>query len=52
MKDLLLYLLPIVILTVGGFAMMLVDAFQQEEGGLSVPTAMLHFAAAAAALAL
>lgn len=52
MKDLLLYLLPIVILTVGGFAMMLVDAFQQEEGGLSVPTSMLHFAAAAAALAL
>jgi NADH-quinone oxidoreductase subunit N len=52
MKDLLLYLLPIVILTVGGFTMMLVDAFQKEEGGLSVPTAMLHFAAAAAALAL
>jgi len=52
MKDLLLYLLPIVILTVGGFTMMMVDAFQKEEGGLSVPTAMLHFAAAAAALAL
>jgi NADH-quinone oxidoreductase subunit N len=52
MKDLLLYLLPIVLLTVGGFTMMMVDAFQKEEGGLAVPTAMLHFAAAAAALAL
>jgi NADH-quinone oxidoreductase subunit N len=52
MKDLLLYLLPIVILTVGGFTMMMVDAFQKEEGGLAVPTAMLHFAAGAAALAL
>jgi NADH-quinone oxidoreductase subunit N len=52
MKDLLLYLLPIVVLTLGGFTMMMVDAFQKEEGGLSVPTAMLHFAAAAAALAL
>lgn len=52
MKDLLLYLLPIVILFIGGFTLMLVDAFQKEEGGLAVPTAMLHFAAAAAALAL
>ncbi|MDP3275473.1 MAG: NADH-quinone oxidoreductase subunit N [Deltaproteobacteria bacterium] len=52
MKDMLLYLLPIVILAVGGFSLMLVDAFQKEEGGLAIPTAMLHFASGAACLAL
>jgi NADH-quinone oxidoreductase subunit N len=52
MISLCLYLLPLLILAIGGFALMTVDAFQEQEGGLAVPTAMLHFAAAAAALAL
>lgn len=40
------------ILAVGALALMLVDAFQHDEGGLAMPTAMVHFAAAAAAFAL
>lgn len=52
MISLCLYLLPLIILAIGGFVLMTVDAFQDQEGGLAVPTAMLHFAAAAAALAL
>ena len=50
--NLLLLLAPIVILAGGAIVLMLIDAFQKEEGGLAMPTALLHFVAAAAALAL
>ncbi|MEZ4409871.1 MAG: NADH-quinone oxidoreductase subunit N [Polyangiales bacterium] len=50
--TLLLVLSPMLILAVGALVLMLVDAFQQEEGGLAMPTALVHFVAAAAALAL
>ncbi|MBL8603279.1 MAG: NADH-quinone oxidoreductase subunit N [Myxococcales bacterium] len=47
-----LLLSPILVLAVGGLIVMLIDAFQEQEGGLAMPTALLHFVAAAAALAL
>ncbi len=50
--TLLLVLSPILILAVGAVVVMLVDAFQDEEGALAMPTALLHFSAAAMALAL
>jgi len=50
--TLLLLLSPILILAVGAVVVMLVDAFQEEEGALAMPTALLHFSAAAMALAL
>jgi NADH-quinone oxidoreductase subunit N len=50
--NILLYIIPIVILVTGGLVLMMADAFQKQEGGLALPTAFLHFAAAAAALAL
>jgi NADH:ubiquinone oxidoreductase subunit 2 (subunit N) len=50
--NLLLLLAPIVILAGGAIVLMLIDAFQKEEGGLAMPTALLHFVAAASALAL
>jgi NADH-quinone oxidoreductase subunit N len=50
--NLILYIIPIAILSVGGLVLMLADAFQHREGGLALPTAFLHFAAAAAGLAL
>lgn len=50
--SILLYIIPILILAVGGVIVMLADAFQEREGGLALPTALLHFAAGAAALAL
>lgn len=52
MTSLLLLLSPILILAAGAVVLMMVDAFQHEEGGLAMPTALLHFVAAAAALAL
>lgn len=52
MTSLLLLLSPILILAVGAVVLMMVDAFQDQEGGLAMPTALLHFVAAAAALAL
>jgi NADH-quinone oxidoreductase subunit N len=51
-SALLLLLSPILILAVGAVVLMMVDAFQGEEGGLAMPTTLLHFVAAAAALAL
>jgi len=50
--SLLLLLSPILILAVGAVVLMMVDAFQEQEGGLAMPTALLHFVAAACALAL
>jgi len=50
--SLILYMLPIVILAVGGLVIMMADAFQGREGGLALPTALMHFAAGTAALAL
>jgi NADH-quinone oxidoreductase subunit N len=50
--TLLLLLSPILILAVGAIVVMLVDAFQHQEGALAMPTALLHFSAAAMALAL
>jgi len=47
--NILLYILPIAILSLGGLVVMLADAFQQREGGMALPTAMLHLAAGAAA---
>ncbi len=52
MSALLLLLSPILILSVGAVVLMLVDAFQEQEGGLAMPTTLLHFVAAAAALAV
>lgn len=52
MSALLLLLSPILILAVGAVVLMLVDAFQEQEGGLAMPTTLLHFVAAAAALAV
>jgi NADH-quinone oxidoreductase subunit N len=51
-SALLLLLSPILILAVGAVVLMLVDAFQEQEGGLAMPTTLLHFVAAAAALAV
>jgi NADH-quinone oxidoreductase subunit N len=48
----LLLLSPILVLALGALVLMMLDAFQKEEGGLAMPTAMLHFVAAAMALAL
>jgi NADH-quinone oxidoreductase subunit N len=50
--NIILYIIPIVILAVGGLVVMMADAFQDREGGLAIPTALLHFAAGAAAVAL
>jgi NADH-quinone oxidoreductase subunit N len=50
--NIVLYIIPIVILAVGAMVLMMADAFQHREGGLAIPTAFLHFAAAAAAWAL
>lgn len=50
--NIVLYIIPIVILAAGGLVLMLADAFQHREGGLAIPTAFLHFAAAASAMAL
>ncbi len=50
--NLVLLLSPILIPAVGALVLMLLDAFQKEEGGLAMPTALLHFTAAAMALAL
>ncbi len=50
--TLLLVLSPILVLAVGALVVMLVDAFQEEDGGLAMPTALLHFVAAAMALAV
>lgn len=50
--NILLYIMPIVVLVGGGLVLMLADAFQNEEGGLAIPTAGLHIAAAACAIAL
>lgn len=50
--NLLLVLAPILTLAVGGVVLMMLDAFQKEDGQLAMPTALLHFVAAAAALAL
>ncbi len=50
--NLLLVLFPILVLAGGGVVLMMVDAFQKEEGQLGMPTALLHFVAAAGALAL
>src|SRR5581483_6769271 len=50
--TLLLLLSPILVLAVGAMVLMMLDAFQTEEGGLAMPAALLHFVAGAAALAL
>lgn len=50
--NFLLVLAPILTLAVGGLVLMMLDAFQKEDGQLAMPTALLHFVAAAAALAL
>jgi NADH-quinone oxidoreductase subunit N len=50
--DLVLLLSPILVLALGALVVMMIDAFQSEEGGLAMPTALLHFVAAALALAL
>jgi NADH-quinone oxidoreductase subunit N len=50
--NLLLLLSPILIPAVGALVLMLLDAFQKEEGGLAMPTALLHFTSAAMAFAL
>ncbi|MEI8259329.1 MAG: NADH-quinone oxidoreductase subunit N, partial [Deltaproteobacteria bacterium] len=50
--NIVLYIIPIVILSVGAMVLMMADAFQQREDGLAIPTAFLHFAAAASAYAL
>jgi NADH-quinone oxidoreductase subunit N len=50
--NLLLLLSPILVLALGAIVIMMIDAFQEEEGGLAMPTALLHFVAAALALAL
>ncbi len=50
--NLLLLLSPILVLALGALVIMMIDAFQEEEGGLAMPTALLHFVAAALALAL
>ena len=50
--NFLLVLAPILTLAVGGIVLMMLDAFQKEDGQLAMPTALLHFVAAAAALAL
>ncbi len=50
--NLVLLLSPILIPTVGALVLMMLDAFQKEDGGLAMPTALLHFTAAAMALAL
>ncbi len=50
--NLVLLLSPILIPVVGALVLMLLDAFQKEEGGLAMPTALIHFTAAAMALAL
>ena len=50
--NLVLLLAPILIPALGALVLMLLDAFQKEEGGLAMPTALLHFTAAAMALAL
>lgn len=52
MSAMLLLLSPILILALGAVVLMMVDAFQEQEGGLAMPTALLHFVAAAAALAI
>ncbi len=50
--NLVLLLSPILVLALGAIVIMMLDAFQKEEGGLAMPTALLHFVAAAMALAL
>ncbi len=50
--NLVLLLSPILIPALGALVLMLLDAFQKEEGGLAMPTALLHFTAAAMAFAL
>lgn len=50
--NFLLVLAPLLTLAVGGVVLMMLDAFQKEDGQLAMPTALLHFVAAAAALAL
>ena len=50
--NFLLVLAPILTLAAGGVVLMMLDAFQKEDGQLAMPTALLHFVAAAAALAL
>lgn len=50
--NLLLLLSPILVLAFGALVIMMIDAFQETEGGLAMPTALLHLVAAALALAL
>ena len=50
--NFLLVLAPILTLAVGGVVLMMLDAFQKEDGQLAMPTALLHFVAAATAFAL
>lgn len=52
MSAMLLLLSPILILSVGAVVLMMLDAFQEQEGGLAMPTTLLHFVAAAAAFAV
>ena len=43
--NFLLVLAPILTLAVGGVVLMMLDAFQKEDGQLGMPTALLHFVA-------